>query len=89
MRGFLFVFGLFYAGWIAEAAILYSEDFSKIKVGSVPDTMLVLGGKFEVRMEGKESFLRRYYIYDEIQLPILCSLFVPILCTQIIRTLYC
>ena len=58
MRGFLFVFGLFYAGWIAEAAILYSEDFSKTKVGSGPDTMLVLGGKFEVRMEGKESFLK-------------------------------
>ena len=58
MRVCLFVCGLFYAGWIAEAAALYSEDFSKTKVGSVPDTMLVLGGNFEVRVEGKERFLK-------------------------------
>ena len=58
MRVCLFVCGLFYTGWIAEAAALYSEDFSKTKVGSVPDTMLVLGGNFEVRVEGKERFLK-------------------------------
>jgi hypothetical protein len=39
------------------AAPLFSEDFSKVEVGGVPDSFLVLDGQFAVREEGGNRFL--------------------------------
>lgn len=39
------------------AAPLFSEDFSTVKAGAVPEALLVLGGNFTVRSDGKERFL--------------------------------
>ena len=40
-----------------HGAVLFSEDFSRGKAGAQPAGLLVLGGDFRIRHEGKEHFL--------------------------------
>lgn len=56
---FLFLGWMLFAvlrGWSA-AAPDFAEDFSKLPVGKLPDTFLVLDGQFSVREEGADRFV--------------------------------
>lgn len=41
----------------ATVTTLYTNDFAKAVVGSVPDDLMVLGGDFTVKREGPDQFL--------------------------------
>jgi len=43
--------------WGAAPTPVFTEDFSRIEVGQVPDGFLVLDGAFQVKADGAEKFL--------------------------------
>src|SRR6478736_9351185 len=41
----------------AATTVLYSSDFEKVAVGSVPEELMILGGEFTVKRDGTNQFL--------------------------------